>query len=111
MVGKWVSQDLYQIQLKRLTIKVLSIQINYASKKILVGRFSCNIKRPPAQVEEIHSQIIQMIQTTLQHQGHELQEDGRGTTLVTVVNASRTQEDIERDMIAAKLSGNSIDYT
>jgi len=80
-----------------------SIPVEKISNK--VGRFSCNIKPPPAQVETIHGQIIQMIQMTLQQQGYELQKDGRGPTLVTVVNASRTQEDIERDMIAANLSG------
>jgi len=67
-------------------------------------RFSFIIKPPPGTVTKIHKQIIQLIKTTLGKHGHTLAEDGSGPTLVTVVNSSRTQEDIDRDMKAAKLS-------
>jgi len=67
-------------------------------------RFSCIIKPPPGPVGKIHKQIIKLIRTTLGKHGHTLADDGSGPTLVTVVNSSRTQEDIDRDMKAAKLS-------
>merc|ERR1711892_914985 len=70
-----------------------------------VFRVSCNIKPPPAQVQSIHKEIIKLIKTALSQHGCELIKDNNGPTLVTVVNSSRTQEDIERDMLAAKLSG------
>jgi len=65
---------------------------------------SCTIKPPPGTVTKIHKQIINLIKTTLGKHGHTLTEDGSGPTLVTVVNSSRTQEDIDRDMKAAKLT-------
>jgi len=68
-------------------------------------RVACNIKPPPKKVKAIHREIIKLIKTTLHPHGYELEEDGSGPTLVTIVDASRTQEDIERDMKAAKLSG------
>merc|ERR1711892_37142 len=70
-----------------------------------VVRVSCNIKPPPAHVKSIHKEIIKLITTVLSQHGCELIKDNNGPTLVTVVNSSRTKEDIERDMLAAELSG------
>ena len=65
----------------------------------------CNIKPPPSQVSKIHQQIIECLKTSLAEKDVQLQDDKDGPTVVTVVNASRTKADIERDMQAANLTG------
>jgi len=65
---------------------------------------SFTIKSPPSQVVDIHQQIILKIQTILGKNDFQMKVDKNGRTLVTVVNASRTQADIERDLIAADLT-------
>ena len=45
-----------------------------------------------------------MIKSTFAQSGYELMEDGGGPSLVTVVNSSRVEADIVRDVAAAKLS-------
>ena len=67
--------------------------------------FSCNIKPPPSQVKSIHQQIISLIRRIFALSHDELDDGpGAGPTLVTVVNASRVQADIDRDIAAAKLT-------
>merc|ERR1711892_1520954 len=84
------------------TITFFSERTEKIDNKVL--SVSCIIKPPPTPVKKIHGQIIKLVETILGKHGHELVEGGSGPTLVTVVNSSRTQEDIDRDMKAAKLS-------
>ena len=42
--------------------------------------------------------------------GCELKNDGQNPTIVTVVNASQLQLDVDRDMAAAKLTSISFKY-
>ena len=70
----------------------------------IVRMISCNIKNPPRQVRNLHPQIMEMINSTFANHGYQLMEDGLGPTIVTIVNASRTQADIQRDVFAANLT-------
>merc|ERR1711936_274849 len=71
---------------------------------ISVSMLDCNIKTPPVKGAALQQQILQNIKSSLGEQDIHLREGNYGPTVVTVVNSSRTNADIRRDVRAANLT-------